>query len=113
MGSSFLANYEGHPFMQPLTSNKPLLYSTISYVTVVFTCAAEVIPELNSSLSLVESPNDDFRQKLCWMLAADIGLSVSLSKAVDWYAIWSRGHAAEKRAKALGLGVPEKEGKAK
>lgn len=111
--SSFLANYEGHPFMQPLTSNKPLFYALILFVTVVFTCAFEVVPELNSSLSLVESPSDEFRQKLCFILFADIALSVSLSKAVDWYAIWLRGRAAEKKAKALGLGMPEKEGKTK
>merc|ERR1712113_793642 len=55
--SSFLANYEGHPFMQPMTSNKPLLYSLIFFVFVIFTTGAESIPELNTMLSMVPYPN--------------------------------------------------------
>jgi len=107
--SSFLANYEGHPFMQPLTSNKALLYSLILFMTVIFTCATEAVPELNEMLTLAPSPDDDFRRTLCALLAGDIFFSVSLSKAVDWFAIWRNGQAAEKRAKALGLGLSEKE----
>merc|ERR1719188_2425908 len=60
--SSFLANYEGHPFMQPMSSNRALVYSLGLFVVVIFTTASEVLPELNSSLSLVVSPDANFRQ---------------------------------------------------
>lgn len=103
--SSFMANYEGHPFMQPLTSNRPLFYSMIFFVGVIFLCATEVMPDLNESLSLVPFPNDAFRNKISMLLAADIFFSVILSKSVDAFASWHRGSAAAKRAKELGLGM--------
>merc|ERR1711920_107870 len=102
--SSFLANYEGHPFMQPMTSNKPLLYSLIFFVFVIFTTGSESIPELNSALSMVPSPSAEFRQNILMLLAADIGLSVGFSFIVGKLAIYLRGRAAERRARSLGLG---------
>merc|ERR1712048_881127 len=107
--SSFLANYEGHPFMQPLRSNRGLLFALGTFLLVIFATAAEVLPELNSSLSLVESPNDDFRQKLIFLLAVDIAASVGLPMAVNALAVYLRGRAAERRAKQLGLGMLEDE----
>lgn len=109
--SSFLANYEGHPFMQPLSSNRPLVYALGAFLAVVFLCATEVIPDLNELLSLVTSPTEEFRNKICMILAADIVLSVSLSKSVYWLAVWMRGRAAEVRAKELNLGMPGEDGR--
>ncbi|CAE7161192.1 SPF1 [Symbiodinium pilosum] len=57
--ASFLANYDGHPFMQPLSVNRPLMYSLVLFVTAIIACASEVTPDLNHSLSLVLSPNED------------------------------------------------------
>jgi len=111
--SSFLANYEGHPFMQPLTENRPLLFSLIFFVTVLFTVASETIPELNSSLSLVVSPSAAFQQQLLVTIAVDIGLSVSMAKAVSTLAVRLRGRAAEKRAQSLGLGMGKEDKKNK
>eukprot|EP00438_Fugacium_kawagutii_P030764 Skav215269 [mRNA] locus=scaffold2881:117638:120661:+ [translate_table: standard] len=62
--ASFLANYDGHPFMQPLSANKPLMYSLIFFVAVIVACASEVIPDLNHSLSLVLSPSPEFQRKI-------------------------------------------------
>jgi len=106
-GSSFLANYEGHPFMMPFTSNKALMYSLGAFMSVIVLCASEVLLDLNELLSLVPSPNEEFRNKICMIVVGDIVLSVSLAKSVDWLAIWMRGRAAEERAQALGLGIPE------
>lgn len=103
--ASFLANYEGHPFMQPLTANRSLLYSLSFFVLMIFTTAYEVLPDLNSALSLVASPNDDFRQQMIILVAIDIGLSVALSRAVGALAVFLRGQAAERRAQELGLGM--------
>merc|ERR1719171_1905384 len=107
--SAFLANYQGHPFMQPLTSNKALLYSMVAFVSLIFLTAAELIPDLNELLSLVPSPNEEFRQTMLMLLAFDIGASVVLTKAVNGLAVSLRGAAAERRAERLGLGMPEEE----
>ncbi|CAE8643931.1 unnamed protein product [Polarella glacialis] len=103
--SSFLANYEGHPFMQPLRANKALLYSLILFVTTILTAALEVVPELNSSLSLVLAPTDEFRQRIVMLVVADIVLSVALSTGIGLLAVRWRGQAAERRAKERGLGL--------
>mmetsp|Transcript_100697 Transcript_100697/g.285379 ORF Transcript_100697/g.285379 Transcript_100697/m.285379 type:complete len:1193 (-) Transcript_100697:154-3732(-) len=103
--SSFLANYEGHPFMQPLTANRPLLYSLALFVLVIFAAASEAVPELNAALSLASSPSDEFRQKVVCLVMADIGLSVLLSKLVSALAVHVKGRGAEKRARQLGLGM--------
>lgn len=105
--SSFLANYEGHPFMQPLTANKPLVYSLSVFVAVILLCASEILPDLNELASLVPSPNEEFRNKFFMILVGDLVLSVSLSKCVDWLAVSMRGRAAEERAKILDLGMSD------
>jgi len=103
--SSFLANYEGRPFMQPMWSNRALAYSLGAFVILVLLLAAEVVPELNSALSLVPSPSEEFRWRIVTLVVADIALSVLLSKAVSSFALMSRGRAAERRAQDLGLGL--------
>lgn len=107
--ASFIANYEGPPFMQPFRANRALFYSIIVFVVVLFACATEVIPDLNSSLSLVLSPNWEFQQRILILLVVDIVLAVSLSKAVSIAAIRLRRQAAEKRARELGLMGPGKD----
>jgi len=105
--SSFLANYEGAPFMQPITANRALAYSLLVFVTVIFATVGEALPELNSALSLVESPNPEFRWQVTVLVAVDICLSVLLSRAVNMLALHLGGREAERRARALGLGLQE------
>merc|ERR1712032_1485266 len=102
---TFLANYEGHPFMQPMIANKALLYSLGAFVVLIFTLASEIIPDLNQLLSLVTSPNDAFRTQILTLVTADIVVSVGLSKLVGLFAVHIRGREAERRALELGLGV--------
>lgn len=101
--SSFLANYEGKPFMQPLSSNKALLYSLGFFVFVIFLTASELVPSINSGLSLVLSPTPEFRREICLLLAADIGLTALVSRSLNSLAVHLKGQAAERRAKAMGL----------
>ncbi|CAK0833011.1 unnamed protein product [Prorocentrum cordatum] len=101
--SSFLANYEGYPFMEPLSKNRALLYSLGLLVAVLFATVAELSTDLNESLSLVPAPSEDFRQQMLLLLAADIGLSVLLSRGVSAFALRLREQAAERRAVQLGL----------
>mmetsp|Transcript_73771 Transcript_73771/g.211584 ORF Transcript_73771/g.211584 Transcript_73771/m.211584 type:complete len:157 (-) Transcript_73771:54-524(-) len=115
--SSFLANYEGHPFMQPMRTNKPLLYSLSFFVFLIFATGAELIPDLNSLLSLVPFPSDEFRGEILKLLVLDIGLSVGLSCAISALAVRLGASAAERHAQKWGLGLPsdsgEKESKEK
>jgi len=104
--ASFLANYEGQPFMQPLTSNRPLLFSLIMFVGLIFATASEAIPELNEMLSLVVSNDPAFRQNLLTLLAADIGLAVLFAKSVSYMSLRHRARASERRAKEAGLCAP-------
>eukprot|EP00928_Gymnodinium_smaydae_P022642 TRINITY_DN18954_c0_g1_i3.p1 TRINITY_DN18954_c0_g1~~TRINITY_DN18954_c0_g1_i3.p1 ORF type:complete len:1034 (+),score=247.42 TRINITY_DN18954_c0_g1_i3:655-3756(+) len=102
--SSFLANYEGRPFMQPLTENRPLLAGMAIFIATLFACAAEIVPELNEFLTLVESPSEDFRTQLLTLLACDILGSVLLARSVTSLATWLRGRSAEAAARENGLG---------
>ena len=101
--ASFLANYDGHPFMQPLSANKPLMYSLIFFVTIIVACASEVIPDLNHSLSLVLSPSPEFQRKILLLVVGDIILSFGTSRCISLLALHWRGRSAEQRAQQLGL----------
>eukprot|EP00435_Cladocopium_sp_Y103_P030715 s100_g7.t1 len=92
--ASFLANYDGHPFMQPLSANKPLMYSLIFFVTVIVACASEVIPDLNHSLSLVLSPSPEFQRKILLLVVGDIALSFGTARCISLLALHWRGPAS-------------------
>ena len=49
---------QGHPFMESLSENRPLLYSIVTSLVVVFTMAAGVMPDLNDQFSVVQFPQD-------------------------------------------------------
>ena len=51
--STFAVNYRGHPFMQSLWENKPLLYclSAVSAITII--CATQISTEFSDYLQLV------------------------------------------------------------
>eukprot|EP00746_Dinoflagellata_sp_MGD_P124119 gnl/MRDRNA2_/MRDRNA2_58704_c0_seq2.p1 gnl/MRDRNA2_/MRDRNA2_58704_c0~~gnl/MRDRNA2_/MRDRNA2_58704_c0_seq2.p1 ORF type:complete len:305 (+),score=70.10 gnl/MRDRNA2_/MRDRNA2_58704_c0_seq2:118-915(+) len=105
--SSFLANYEGQPFMMPMSSNKPLIYGTIVFVATIFLTASEIIPDVNELLSLVQSPSEEFRNQILALLAFDIVGSVVLAHTVNTIAHWNRSKSADQRAKELGLGLED------
>ena len=55
--STFAVNYRGHPFMQSLWENKPLLYCVAGVGTLTALAAAQVSPGITEMLELV--PFDD------------------------------------------------------
>lgn len=101
--SSFIANYEGMPFMQPMRDNRALMYSIVFFVGTLFLAASDAIPELNDGLSVVLAPSDEVRNQILVLLAADIVGACLLARAVTSIATHLRGKAAEKRARELGL----------
>jgi cation-transporting ATPase 13A1 len=107
--TSFLANYEGEPFMQPYSTNKPLLYGSIFFVWMLVVTTTEVIPDLNELLSLVAFPSADFRNQILVLLAVDIVAPIFFARSVAAVAHRLRDQAAERRAKQHGLGILEDE----
>ncbi|XP_037079759.1 LOW QUALITY PROTEIN: manganese-transporting ATPase 13A1-like [Pollicipes pollicipes] len=79
--ATFAINYRGHPFMESLSENRPLLYSIVGSLVVVFTLALGFMPDLNQQFSVVEFPQD-FRTVLVQVLMADIVLSYIVDRAV-------------------------------
>ncbi|XP_043245096.1 endoplasmic reticulum transmembrane helix translocase-like isoform X2 [Amphibalanus amphitrite] len=79
--ATFAINYRGHPFMESLWENRPLLYSIVGSLAVVFAMASCVMPDLNEQFSVVMFP-DDFRTVLVQVLMADIVLSYIADRVV-------------------------------
>lgn len=52
--STFAINYKGHPFMESLKENKPLLYSIIFSAGAVFVLAGRLMPEFSDQFQIVE-----------------------------------------------------------
>lgn len=52
--ATFAINYKGHPFMESLKENKPLLYSIIFSAGAVFVLAGRLMPEFSDQFQIVE-----------------------------------------------------------
>jgi cation-transporting ATPase 13A1 len=68
--SVMFVNYKGRPFMQGITENPAFMWSVLLCSVGAFVCAFERMPELNAALKLVSMPNDDFRWRVLYLLAA-------------------------------------------
>ena len=56
--STFAINHKGHPFMESLKENKPLLYSIIFSASAAVGLACRTIPDLNEQFQIVDFPSD-------------------------------------------------------
>merc|ERR1719317_1914085 len=68
--STFAINYRGHPFMESLVENRPLLYSLAGAGGFVVMLALGWLPEFSSQMSIVDF-SDEFRSVLVQVLAVD------------------------------------------
>jgi len=68
--STFAINYRGHPFMESLLENRPLLYSLAGAGGFVVMLALGWLPEFSNQFSIVDFP-DEFRSILIQVLAVD------------------------------------------
>ncbi|PAA85082.1 hypothetical protein BOX15_Mlig023985g2 [Macrostomum lignano] len=88
--NAFAVNYKGHPFMESLMENKPLLYSITTATGLVFSLASGYMPELCEQFSLVEIDNN-LRNTIVQVLAADFVGCFVVDRLCDL--IFGRGRA--------------------
>lgn len=80
---TFVVNYKGHPFMQNLRSNRPLCYSFIISMLVIFACVNGWSPSLTEQLSVVEFPVE-FKPIVLITIVMDFGLSYAIDRACEY-----------------------------
>jgi cation-transporting ATPase 13A1 len=56
--ATFAINYKGHPFMESLKDNKPLLYSIFFSASAAVALASRISPEFNEQFQIVEFPDE-------------------------------------------------------
>ncbi|KAJ3322025.1 hypothetical protein HDV06_003625 [Boothiomyces sp. JEL0866] len=81
--STFAINYQGLPFRESILQNRSMRNSLGIVFVIAFAAAAEISPELNNTMQLVEFP-DEFRYKLLACMSADF-LGAWLVEYVTWY----------------------------
>ncbi|XP_014678073.1 PREDICTED: manganese-transporting ATPase 13A1-like [Priapulus caudatus] len=81
--STFATNYKGHPFMESLWENKPLLYSLLISGSAVVALAANMMPAFSRQFEIEEFPAD-FRQILLLVLAIDLTLAYVIDRTLQW-----------------------------
>jgi len=79
--ATFAINYRGHPFMESLGENRPLLISLVSTGSFIMVMALGWVPELCEQFSVVDFP-DDFRNILVRVLAADFFMSLIVDRVL-------------------------------
>mmetsp|Transcript_2539 Transcript_2539/g.4057 ORF Transcript_2539/g.4057 Transcript_2539/m.4057 type:complete len:1460 (+) Transcript_2539:76-4455(+) len=65
-------NYKGRPFMLAATENAAMGASLFAVGSLVFACAFEVVPQLNTLLKLVPLPSSFFRQQILVCLGMSV-----------------------------------------
>ncbi|RKP16975.1 hypothetical protein ROZALSC1DRAFT_278, partial [Rozella allomycis CSF55] len=68
--STFLANYQGHPFRESISENKKLRNSLLVAGSVAFICALEIFPDFNNWLQIVPFP-ESFKSTFVFILFFD------------------------------------------
>lgn len=81
--ATFVVNYKGHPFMQDLRNNKPLCYSFIGSMFVVFICVNGWSPSLTEQLSIVDFPNE-FRPILLGVIIIDFVMAYLIDRICEY-----------------------------
>ncbi|XP_054714931.1 endoplasmic reticulum transmembrane helix translocase-like [Uloborus diversus] len=72
--ATFAINYRGHPFMESLVENKPLMYSTLMSGTAILMLVTGLSPDFSDMFSIVDFPHE-FQNIVLFTLFADFFLS--------------------------------------
>ncbi|KAK2719894.1 endoplasmic reticulum transmembrane helix translocase-like [Artemia franciscana] len=77
--ATIAVNYRGHPFMESLTENRPLLYALFGSLAFIFSLGLGIIPDVAQEFSIVDF-EPEFRSILVRTLAADVILSFLIDR---------------------------------
>jgi len=83
--STFAINYRGHPFMESLTDNRPLLYSLAGAGGFVVMLALGWLPEFSNHFSIVDF-SDEYRSILIQVLITDAAAAFCVDRVLQWLA---------------------------
>eukprot|EP00794_Sanderia_malayensis_P015929 gene15929-17530_t len=81
--STFAVNYRGHPFMESLWENKPLLYSIAGSGLAVFSLAAGWLPDVAGQFEIIDFP-PLFRNTLLQVLVLDFTMAFVVDRILLW-----------------------------
>jgi cation-transporting ATPase 13A1 len=81
--TTFVVNYKGRPYMEPLSSNRGLAAALAAAALLILALAAGAIPDLASYLELVPLHDSSLRAELQLLLAGDFAACWLLERAVS------------------------------
>uniref|UniRef100_A0A8C6Z278 Endoplasmic reticulum transmembrane helix translocase n=1 Tax=Nothoprocta perdicaria TaxID=30464 RepID=A0A8C6Z278_NOTPE len=81
--ATFAINYKGHPFMESLQENKPLLWSIILSGLAIVGLLSGSSPEFNEQFGLVEIPAE-FKVVITQVLLADFFLALGVDRILQF-----------------------------
>ena len=70
--TTFFVNYRGEPFMQDIKKNRPMFFSLMALVAIVFYLALEIDPEMNEFFEIVPMPSEEFKSAFLQLLVVDM-----------------------------------------
>ncbi|KAJ3338398.1 hypothetical protein HDU93_009563 [Gonapodya sp. JEL0774] len=77
--STFAINYQGRPFREGLTENKPLYHSLLGVGAIAVVGASQMVPLMNDWMQLVPM-TDSFQAKLLTTMGLDFGVAMAIEK---------------------------------
>ncbi|CAN0021138.1 unnamed protein product [Bubo scandiacus] len=81
--ATFVINYKGHPFMESLRENKPLLWSIVLSGLAIVGLLTGSSPEFNEQFGLVEIPAE-FKMVITEVLLADFFLALLVDRVLQF-----------------------------
>nr|XP_020634904.1 manganese-transporting ATPase 13A1 [Pogona vitticeps] len=81
--ATFAINYKGHPFMESLRENKPLLWSIILSGLAIAALLAGSSPEFNEQFGLVEIPTE-FKIVIIQVLLANFSVALLIDRVLQF-----------------------------
>ncbi|XP_054039459.1 endoplasmic reticulum transmembrane helix translocase isoform X2 [Rissa tridactyla] len=81
--ATFAINYKGHPFMESLRENKPLLWSIVLSGLAIVGLLTGSSPEFNEQFGLVEIPTE-FKMVITQVLLADFFLALLVDRILQF-----------------------------
>ena len=90
--STFAVNYKGHPFMEGLTENKPLLYSLMFSGSAIVMLASGVLPDVSNHFELIELESA-FRDTVLKVLFVDISTAFCIDRILQFLFGKARSHS--------------------